>query len=300
MPVESIDFEADIARIIKERFSRWGLRPPKKNDLSALLTDFLTINEKLIQSTPRTVYYSPAFESDIKSLHPHQKGIIQSISKRLKEGTDINHHQSQKLLQSKFHDHLVYEWNIHHLHLSNTRKANSYFVKSGDQLLFTYIDDSKAIFLGIDRHSPGVFADTKWIEILHDHFPETIAHLRLDHISDVYPKVNAEERQSLWDKGYTLGMTKVKDTVYWSSGVGRSTTGHSMMVMKHVDEILRWHWKIKEQFTNHFDLICDSFNFNPSKALFKVVLGQQTFEVVETTSCSSILSFPSFFDIEDE
>ncbi|MFZ6051334.1 hypothetical protein [Halocola ammonii] len=300
MPVDSIAFEADIVQIIKERFARWNLRPPKKNDLSSLLTDFLTINEKLIRSVPREVLYSPGFHEYLQTLPSHQKGIIQSITKRLKAGADINYHQSKKLLQSKFHDHLVYEWKIHHLHLSNTRKAKSYFVKPGDQLLFVYIDDNMAIFLGIDRHRPGVFADAKWIEILHDHFPDTIAHLRLDHISDVNPKVNAEERQTLWDKGYTLGMTKVKDTVYWSSGVGRSTSGHSMMVMKHVGQILRWHWKIKEQFTNHFDLICDSFNFNPSKSRFKVILGQQTFEVVEITTRSSILTCPTFFDIENE
>src|SRR5690554_6553149 len=209
MPVDSIAFETDIVQIIKERFARWDLRPPKKNDLSSLLTDFLTINEKLIRSVPREVLYSPGFHKYLQTLPSHQKGIIQSITKRLKAGADINYHQSKTLLQSKFHDHLVHEWKIQHLHLSNTRKAKSYFVKPGDQLLFVYIDDNMAIFLGIDRHHPGVFADTKWIEILHDHFPDTIAHLRLDHISDVNPKVNAEERQTLWDKGYTLGMTKV-------------------------------------------------------------------------------------------
>lgn len=104
---------------------------------------------------------------------------------------------------------MLNEWKIHHFHLSLKKVGKSKLESEGNELLFTYIDDDQILFLGLAKHTAGIFADTNWIEILQDYFPEVLKPLELKNIKDVYPKVNAEERQMLWNKGYTLGMNNV-------------------------------------------------------------------------------------------
>lgn len=294
---KKINFEDDLKIEIHSAFDDLGVKIPIRNNLDTMLFDYLTILKKLIKPRPREVLINPDF---VSVLQKHEKKReVEQLRRSFLLGKSVNHFQSKRLFQSKFHDHLCYEWNIYHFHLSFDLEKRSKFVKQTDQLLFVYIEDTKAIFLGIDKHSPGVFADVKWPEVLHTHFPETIAQYRDKEISEVSPSLNAIERQILWDKGYTLGLTKVGDAVYIPPGIGRTTSGHSTLVAKTSSEVQRWLFALSEDFDSREEDICRSFGISQDNAKFKVQFVGEKLGLIEVISKQILLTFPQRFDFDN-
>ncbi len=213
---------------------------------------------------------------------------------------DVNFFQSKRLFQSKFHDHLLYEWNVFHFHLSTIRDKKTNFFKQTDQLLFVYIDNEIAILLDIENHRPGIFADEKWLNLIDIYFPHILKPYINENIDNVYPDLKPVERQKFWDYGYSLGFTKINGKVISSPGIGRTTSGHSTMVVKTRNEILRWLFTLNEHFEKYYKEICDLVEVKPNESKFKLAFGFETLELVELTTKKTILIFPDIFNVTIE
>jgi hypothetical protein len=285
------DFESDLRQELKDLSSSMGFKVVDNKSLDKMLIDYLTVRAKLIEPKQRKVLINPVFKLEIAT-HPKKKEIEFIIQSAIL-GNNLNIFQSKRLLQTNFHDHLQSEWNIFHFHLSLKKDKKTKFVKQVNSLLFAYIDTDQVIFLGVDTHNEGIFADTKWIEILHDFFPHSIKKYKDEKITSVYPKVNSTERQMLWNKGLTLGMTEIRGVVYHSPGIGRMTSGHSMINSKTSIEILRWVYKLKEQVKESYLLLCKYLNIEKELAKFKIRFGDETLELYEVVSKEILVSFPS-------
>lgn len=283
----------DLQLLLHNALEMYGVIIPIEEDLTKMLLNYLTICKKLLQPLPRMVYISPILE---KKLQTHvKKNEIELLRKMFESGKDVNFFQSKRLFQTSFHDHMLYEWNIYHFHLALALDKKTKFIKQSNQLLFVYAQNEKAIFLDTDLHKTGIFADVKWLEILHDYYPETLEKYKDLQILDVYPPVNAEERQDLWNKGYTLGMTKVRDTIYLSEGIGRTTSGHSILVVKQANEIQRWLHTVSEQFVQYSQMICKYFKIIENEFLPKLIFGQKTFEIIDEKTKINLLTYPQIF-----
>jgi hypothetical protein len=221
-----------------------------------------------------------------------KRNEIEFIIQTAARGGNLNIFQSKRLLETNFHDHLQNEWNIFHFHLSLKKDKKTKFVRQVDSLLFAFIDNNQIIFLGTDTHKEGIFADTKWIEILHDFFPNAIKKYKDERITSVYPKVNSTERQMLWNKGITLGVTEIKGVVYHNPGIGRTTSGHSLVNSKTSVEILRWIYKLKKQVSESYSILCKYLEIQEHVAKFKVRFGQTTLELYEKESNEMLVTFP--------
>jgi hypothetical protein len=292
------NFDEDLKQALHSVYKPFGLKIPIKTELREMLLDFLTIEKKLIIPKPREVFYNPTLKANLLT-HPKSKEIL-LLAELFRIGKNVNFFQSKKLFQTSFHDHLLYEWNIFHFHLSLEKDKKSSFVKQTNQLLFVYLNDTKAIFLDVGNHLPGIFADAKWLEILHDNFPEIIEPYKDSEITKVMPDVDAIGRQQLWDKGYSIGMTEVRDKVYHSEGVGRTTSGHSVLVLNKLNEIWRWLHKVNEQFSSFHDQVCNYLKIKESEAEFKLVFGQRTLEIIEKTTNELILTYPDILNLTEE
>lgn len=292
--MKSRDFETDLKNEMHGAFSDYGLRIPIRAKINDMLLEYLTIHKKLVFPRPRRVFITPDLET--KLLNHEKKEIVEVIRRRLELGYDVNLFQSKRVFQTKFHDHLLYEWNIYHFHLSVEKVRKSNLLKKTDQLLFVYIDDNNAILLGIEPHKEGVFADEKWLEIIDHHFPEFLEPYLDTHITEIYPILNPAERQKLWNYGYTIGLTKVNGKIVHSPGIGRMTSGHSLIVTKTCDEILRWLYRLNEDFENKLDIICKNYNLNPEVSKFKIRFGDPTIELFEQCTNTSLLFYPQIFN----
>ena len=291
------NFEDDLKQGMHLIFSDLGVKIPIKRNLDSMLLDYLTINKKVIHFKKRDVLINPELEA--KLLTHSKRNEVAEIRKRLIAGRNVNFFQSKRLFETKFHDHLLYEWNIFHFHLTNQLEKGSKFVKRTNQLLFAYIDDTTAILLDIENHSDGIFADAKWLEILDNHFPHVLEPYLAVDLVDVNPKVNSVERQTLWNKGYTIGMTPVNGKVFHSPGIGRTTSGHSMLVTKMSGEILRWLFDVTEQFESRLNEICQAYNFEPDKVNFGLRFGNITLEAIEKKSNTILLTYPYRFNFNN-
>lgn len=281
------DFYADITEILKSQYQLLGLKFPAKAGLDKQLLDYYTVIRKMILPLPRKVDFSPPLRD---ALPRHPQGLeILTIAKGLREGRNINRFQSKRLPQTNFHDHLQYEWNIHHLHLSLDLQKDGR-VKQGNQLLFVYIENKRAILLGTDTHREGIFADHKWQEILYDFFPDVLEPLLQKGVTNVSPNLTAAERQVLWDKGYTIGMYKIRDRVFWSPGIGRGVSGHSMIVTKQVNNTVHWLHTITKQFEKYATAL--SADIGVANPQFSIRVREPSLEVYETVSNQRILTFP--------
>jgi hypothetical protein len=296
--MKAIDFENDL-KLEFQRFAKyWEFRLSPNKSFENILFDYLTVRLRIIVPKKREILLSPQLIKE-QEVHPKRKEI-KTIIHLARLGSNLNQFQSRRLLQTSFHDHLQNEWNIYHFHLSIQKENNSKFFKQVNSLLFAYLTDDQIIFLGTDTHREGIFGDVKWIEILHDYFPEAIIEYRDKVIKEVHPKVTSIERQSLWNKGYTLGMTNIKGVVYHSPGVGRATSGHGLRVTKTANGLLDWLDKVKEQLVRSEVEICGHFNISPNKAEFKIDLFKQTHELIEKCSKKVILTFPYVFNESGE
>lgn len=110
--------------------------------------------------------------------------------------------------------------------------------------------------------------------------------------SDVNPKVNAEERQMLWNKGYTLGMTKIRDKVYISPGLGRMTSGHGNEVVTIQGNIIRWMHKIDLQMVDSINELSLFLKTPKERINFAINFGKETLQLLEHSSKTKILEFP--------
>ena len=294
--MKALDFEGDIKSEIRDFCNHWDFRISFKQPFEKILLDYLTVRFKIIEPRKRAIYLSPGLMAELKS-HSKKDEII-GIIHQAGKGDNLNCFLSKKVLQSNFHDHLQNEWNIFHFHLSLEKPPNSYFVKQVDSLLFAYITKNDIIFLGTEKHKDGIFGNIKWLEILHDHFAEKISEFKDSIITEVLPKVNASQRQNLWNKGLTLGMTKVRDTVYHSPGIGRATSGHGMLVTKSHITVLRWIYEIRNQLTTFENEVCKTLNILPQNAEFKMIFGDVTIELIETNSRKVVVCYPQILDVK--
>ena len=291
-------FESQFKQEIILQAEKLGVRIAASKSFQDVLLDFLTVRLKLIDIIPRDAIMSPPLLKKI-FFHTHKKEI-ETIFKYAKTGQNLNQFQSKRILQSRFHDHLSNEWNIYHFHLSFKRDLKSSFVKQVDMLLFAYIDNKKIIFLDIAKHTPGIFADTKWIEILHDYFPEIIEPFEANNMSDVFPKLNPQDRQTLWDTGYTVGLTKIRDKVYFSPGAGRMTSGHGIGVIETSNRICRWMHKLDTQILESINELCIYLRTTIDKIDFAIRFGEENLELVEMSTKTKILTFDEVLILKEE
>lgn len=289
--MQDFDFETDLKQELIRVSSQMGFKINKDKNIRGMLLDYLTVRTKVIEPVIRKVYISPGLNQELPT-HPKKTEIL-SIIGAASRGDNLNHFQSKRLFQTSFHDHLRNEWDIYHFHLSLQKDKKSRFVKQVDWLLFAYINTDTIIFLGTDKHREGIFGDVKWVEILHEHFPDAIKEFKDDKIKDTYPKVNAKERQIIWNKGYTLGFTQVKkDVVYHNPGVGRSVSGHGTNVTTTTGKVLRWVFSIKEQVKDCYKELCEYLELDDHDAQFKIRIGKQSIELIEAKRNYRLLSYP--------
>ena len=283
-----INFQKDLRTALLTDYSGLGFQLTDREEIGDLLLDYLTINKKLVRPQKRRVRYAPALLRKMFS-HPKKSEILY-LERLFKQGYNVNQFQSRRLFETGFHDHMLYEWDIFHFHLSLDKDPKSNFKKQTKQLLFVFISKTEAIFLGTDNHSEGVFGDIKWIQILHDHFPETISQYKDSTITEVRPLLTAVERQGVWNKGYSLGFISVNGATYMSPGIGRTTSGHSIHAVKQKVEIMRWLSYVQELVILSKEKIISALGVKD--AIFKLQFGLHIIEIVEETSRNRILEYP--------
>lgn len=103
-------------------------------------------------------------------------GAVFLIRSLLAEGENVTRFLSKKVNSLKFGDGLLWDYGIHHLHLSKEVEESG-FVKRSDYLLFAIVTQEDAYFVDVRLHPKR--GDLGWVrqdllEIVHSNWPELV------------------------------------------------------------------------------------------------------------------------------
>lgn len=247
--IELMNFKEDISHYILEEFRYLGVEHKLSEKIDDDLLKLFTLQRKIIYPFKRNVEISEELQRKIANNYLHHKEILE-LKRMIENGIDVNSHQSRNLFNYHVHDQLVYDWNIHHLHLSFEKLPNDYFKKRTKLVLFVYFDKNKALFLDMAKHPPHeTFADKKLLEIIDNNWND-ILH-EVNGIVDLTHDLNTKERFTLRNQNINEGIIKVNGKFIHSPGFGQATSGHAISEVTKLLDFNRW-YKNNEKQINSF------------------------------------------------
>lgn len=257
--------------------------------VSGLLRKYLTIMYKLVLPVkPRKVEYSKELKLKIENQAIPQKYLnyLYIVIDKFEKGKDLNPYLSEKTLNPDEQDGLLFDWKIHHLHLSNEKNQKYFYIRSKYQLLF-YLENSNVYLIDVRRHPKGsewAFEDI--LEIFDKNWPEILEPYKYNTVQTA-KSLSSEDRYKFRKAGI-MASIEVNGKVFFPPGGGFPTDGSSAAMGEKRDHILNSLDRFNEGFKKNPDKIRDDLIQNgfksPDPLLLKLVLNNNDLGLLEETN----------------
>ncbi|HEX2846923.1 MAG TPA: hypothetical protein VHN59_10270 [Chitinophagaceae bacterium] len=233
-----MNFHQDIRDYIKDELRYFKIEYSPSPDIDQDLLKLFTIHRKLIIPIHRQVKMSKELQKKISGNYKYRSEIGR-LWQMLQEGIDVNAHQTKNLFNPNVHDHLVYDWNIYHLHLSFEKDKKGYHTKRTKEILFVYITPGLALLLDVCGHPPhNVFADKVFLEIIDNNWPEILTAIAgVDALSQ---DISTQDRFTLRKHNVNEGALEVNGRIVYAPGLGQASSGHSAGEVMKMNQMNRW------------------------------------------------------------
>ena len=188
-----MSFESDLVGIIKRQFDKLGIRYDRSIDSCSLAARYLEMLRRRIAPNPRTVHFSKEIHHSLGDLTRNvdleqQKKAEEAwrtvfqIRHHLDEGRNVNgflHRGINHATGGMSYDGLLWDFGMHHFHLSKKPGKSGFFKRSGF-LLFAIVEQEDVYFVDVRRHpkrkDPNDFG---WVQqdllkIVHSNWPELV------------------------------------------------------------------------------------------------------------------------------
>ena len=213
------NIERDYANLVKENLLQYGYGP-LPDDLMELLIIYYNYHQRIIERIPRTINKSNSFICS--EVH---REVVERIENLIQIGGDITPYLSTNIKNPNYQDTMLYDWDIHHLHLGKTIRSDGFIERTGD-LLFARFFKSTAYFIIIGKH--GDWTEKKLLEIIHENWPESIAHFKQENVVKLENEYNSNDIRKL--RKANINIThQIGDSFYIPIGWGYTASGHSSM-----------------------------------------------------------------------
>ncbi len=158
-----MDFKSDLIDIIKDYFRKEGVSFEEGADASTFATRYCEMRMRRIGPKPREVHFSSEIHSSLGRLirettgEQHKKaqaawGTVFFLRHHFVMGRDVRPYLSKSVNDSTSKDGLLWDYGIHHFHLSR-QIDKSGFVQRSDYLLLALVGDSDAFFVDVRPHT---------------------------------------------------------------------------------------------------------------------------------------------------
>lgn len=283
-----MDFVSDLPKIAKDVLDSYGVKYSNIKDERELVEMFVNLQLKLIYPIPRKVIKS----KKIKNFPFSDKiqNALANLEEKFLNGIDVNAHLSKKILEGKFTDYLLADWNIYHLHLNLGPLDEKGFIRRSDYILFLTIYKDVAYFVDVRPHGEEyVFAQKELLQIIADEWPWIIEVYRIKGINGIEKSFDdAKEIHQLRKAGVMI-VHEVNGSVIAPMGGGITTAGTALNVTTETDklyEMARYNMEvIKENRRAINDELSKKYKiFNPDLATFHLTLNSNGFFVYEGTT----------------
>jgi len=173
------------------------------------------------------VHRSVAFKCPKK----HTAGLA-IVEDKLVRGETVHPHLSRKLHDVEYHDALLNDWSIQHLHLGTTYMPNG-LIKGTGEILYCIIEPDDVYFIQVMDHHR--FSEPEMLEIVNANWPTLLVRVPLFAGT---PPTAAKVKQ--YRKANLVSLMTLRDgTVVAPRGGGCATSGHSV---KATISASHWAW----------------------------------------------------------
>lgn len=232
-----INFDNDVREYITGEFEAFGINYVPSANIDRDLLNLFTIQRKYVFPFKREVLFSRELISKLE--RSKYKAEVMHLKLLFMNQGDVNPFQSKHLFNHRVHDHLVYDWNIYHFHLSTEKTKYPYFNNRTKKVLFVYLTNKQALFLDIDNHPPHeVFADKKLLEIIDNNW-EGILHEVNDILGLTHHPSNSE-RFTMRKNAINHSIVEINGKFVFSPGMGMASSGDSSAEVQKLLYFNKW------------------------------------------------------------
>ncbi|MGM9643856.1 MAG: hypothetical protein ACI3X1_02090 [Eubacteriales bacterium] len=225
-----IDLVRDLQNISKQHLRAMGYEFNDNADEDWVRL-FFNAQKRLISNMPRTVIKSNEFQCPCEYMD-----ALKDIEDAITGGQNISKFMSKSIADLKYKDLLLFDWGIHHLHVSK-RQGNDGFVKRSDYQLFALFSKDTAYFIQIYPHSKAnLYTTQDMIRIIHENWPELIANKKIKGV--LTQQITDADYELLRKAGISTAVEVGDENMYVSIGGGYASNGSSLEVTRNTD-----YWK---------------------------------------------------------
>jgi len=180
-----MNFKSDLVDIVRDYFSKNKISYENVGSASDFAARYFEMLVRRIDPKPRSVFFSKQIHNSLDTLireatTEQQDKALQTrqavfdIQHIIESGGDVTPYLSKTINNSNCKDEMLWEWGIHHFHLSSERDKTG-FIKRADYLLFAMIYDDAALFIDVrkHRHPEGLeWVRQDLLETVHSNWPQ--------------------------------------------------------------------------------------------------------------------------------
>lgn len=219
----NIDLYHDWVEHLKNELSAFGYDTNQMQSAEAVVHTFLNLTKRLVRPIPRVVLRAQNFSCPIELTTG-----LSEVERKISAGEDLSPHLSRLLRKPSFNDPLLNDWGIHHVHLGTTMGSDGFVARTGP-VLFARFDNANAYLIDVLAH--GSWSMQRLVKELHDNWPASIKHFRLNGVLGLDRSVSDQD-VAILRKGNVNTMVDLGGgVVYAPIGGGYSTSGLSTEVV---------------------------------------------------------------------
>lgn len=244
-----MNFQSDLEHILKQQFDEHNISYKETWDVNSLAAHYFEMLQRRIAPMPRRVHLSEEILDSLgrlsrqADLQQHKEaaeawGVVFDISYLLKVGENVNAFLSKNITRAASLDGLLWDFGMHHFHLSKKVKQSG-FIKRSDYLLFAIVTQDNVYCVDVRPHPQQ--GDLGWVRqdlliIVYANWPELIKAKILRGVEA--PILTDEDKQELRRKN-TNSVTQIGDNAIAPLGGGMTTAGTSVLCQMHANWFLR-------------------------------------------------------------
>lgn len=218
-----IDLYRDWVAHLKNELVAFGYDTTQMQSPEAVVHTFLNLTKRLVRPSPRAVLKTHSF-----SCPPDLAAGLTEVERKISSGEDLSPHLSRLLRNPSFNDPLLNDWGIHHVHLGTTVDSDGFVVRTGP-VLFARFDNTNAYLIDVLPH--GSWSLQRLVKELHDNWPASIKHFRLNGVLGLATSVSDKDVATLRKGNVNTMVDLGGGVVYAPIGGGYSTSGLSTEVV---------------------------------------------------------------------
>jgi hypothetical protein len=148
-----VDLFTDFKLAIQQDLTALGLTHNPNATVEDIVLLRYTHMRKTIAARQRAIHQSPEFQAALGARTQAEQQAMAAILAKFQRGDDVNGHLSERSVNPNIADGMLYDWDIYHLHVSNTKAtpAQTFFDRVGPVALVK-VTRTDAYFIDIRSH----------------------------------------------------------------------------------------------------------------------------------------------------